>query len=102
MGHLDDDWLFSFRVMWTPRLVRVIYILGIVASTVVCYSAVRHGGLRDRLLGLLVLVVVNVVWRIACEGVIVIFSIHRELTMMNDELRQIRREAAVATEREHM
>jgi hypothetical protein len=50
----------------------------------------------------LVLVVVNVVWRIACEGVIVIFSIHRELTMMNDELRQIRREAAVATEREHM
>lgn len=101
MSHFDNDWLLSFRVMWTPRLVQLVYILGIIVSTIICYSTVKNSSIADRLIGLFLLVVANIFWRITCEGVVVIFSIHRELTVVSDELRQIRREAAATEEREH-
>lgn len=102
MGYLDeDDQFFSFRRMWTPTLIQIVYVLGIISMIIYFVVSIIDRGIVGLLTGVVMLAFGNLLWRVICEGIVVAFSIHRELTVVSDELRQIRREAAAIEEREH-
>lgn len=69
---------FMFRRMLATALMKVVYILGAFGLTVGGLVALRS----DTALALLALTVGNVIWRLLCEGVIVIFSIHEGVVML--------------------
>ena len=85
---------FAFRLMITAGLIKVIYplgALGIIALTVIPWFLVPQGSTRPGLIpamswdhGVLFLVFAQIGWRIACEQMMVFFSIHESLTRKTD------------------
>lgn len=90
---LETHWIerageiFSFRLMLTPMLVRIAFALGIpiipIVSVCYCfdgYSPNYSSNGFDRFIGgLLLAAFALLLWRIACETAIVLFSIHEEI-----------------------
>lgn len=84
----------SFRTMITPGLIKVFYILGVIVLFVLPVAALtivpKHapGTLAGSSLlgevnwawGLLIILLGNIAWRIFCENLILLFSIHQALT----------------------
>ena len=88
----------AFRVMMSPLLLKLAYVLGVVALIVVgvdsitAYISAPRGATTTcndfgyctttsnaLPIGILVLTVGNLIWRLLCERVIVFFSIHERL-----------------------
>lgn len=80
---------FAFRKMVTLPLMRVLYVIGVVAITWVIYTATgdqvhMHTYFNMPTQGVwtmaaLQFVAAQLVWRVACEGVVVVFSIYESL-----------------------
>lgn len=76
---------FEFRTLITPNIIKTVYFLGAFFMTAIGISAffspdhlrgypgVETGGV---FMGFLLLVVGNLVWRVFCEGIILLFSLH--------------------------
>lgn len=87
---------FTFRTMLTPILIRVLYIAGAVLITVGLLAALiiapRDATVEATLLRLfgtlLGIVVLNVLWRLLCEGIIILFSIHEVLVSIDKQLKR--------------
>lgn len=87
---------FSFKTMLSPTIIKVVYAIGMLvitglgASTMAGWQLSRgRESLDSRLYaitGLLILIVGNILWRIACEFVILQFSIHELLGSIDDHL----------------
>lgn len=67
---------FAFRRLITLPLIRVVYVLGIIAITWFCIDQAV----------VLEWIGAQIVWRLACEGVVVFFSIHERLRGIEDRL----------------
>lgn len=75
---------FSFRSMVSTKLMKVLYLIG--------FGLITLGGLwvfsESPLVGLLVLTAGNLTWRVLCEQMIVIHSIHEALVSIERHQRE--------------
>ena len=87
--------IFLFRSMLTGELISIIYIIGFVIITLISIATIILGFYADvmwmKILGLFVLLIPNIYWRLVCERLILFFSMHKimskilgELEYMND------------------
>jgi hypothetical protein len=83
---------FSFRELVTPQLIKVVYLAGACfISAVGLLSIVSPDALEEyeagpmvtRLGGIAVLLIGNLVWRMMCEGAILLFSLHELLVSID-------------------
>jgi hypothetical protein len=77
-----NDYL-TFRKMITPVLIRGIFWLGMM---VVLVQAIAMGRATNPLVGLFMLVLGSLVWRVSCELALILFRIHEAL----EEIRKSR------------
>jgi hypothetical protein len=83
---------FSFRELVTPQLIKVVYIVGACFITAAGLLSILSPESLDeyavapmftRLGGIMVLLVGNLVWRMMCEGAILLFSLHELLVSID-------------------
>lgn len=83
---------FSFRELVTPQLIKVVYLAGACFITaagvlsIVSPDALEEyeiGPILTRLGGIAVLLIGNLVWRLMCEGAILLFSLHELLVSLD-------------------
>lgn len=76
---------FAFRELVTPQLIKVVYFVGAGFITAAGLLSILSpdaldeytaGPIFTRLGGIAALVVGNLVWRLMCEGAILLFSLH--------------------------
>jgi uncharacterized membrane protein YvbJ len=84
---------FSFHTMISTTLVKVIYALGLVIITVsgigmiVRATQAQQASGEQIWLGIAIVVFGNLLWRLICEGSIVIFNIHEQLRSIDRQLK---------------
>ena len=85
----------------TPQLIKVVYIVGACFITAVGLLSIlspetlneyEAGPILTRLGGILVLLVGNLVWRMMCEGAILLFSLHELLVSIDTRARVLVRQ----------
>ena len=79
---------FSFDDMLTPKIVTVLYAIGLALLFLAGVVTLFQGGAMSILIGLGILVFGPILLRLSCETVMVIFKIHEnlhELTRRGDE-----------------
>lgn len=73
---------FSFRVMVSRTLIQIIYVIGMLALSgvgiwhIVASFRVNYGSEEYLIKGIGLLILGNLIWRIACEIWILLFNIH--------------------------
>ena len=88
-SYTDDEYekqksggFFSFRTMVSRTLIQIIYILGMMAIIfsgiliIVQAANIRYGASEKFMIGLGVLFLGNLVWRLICEAWILLYNIH--------------------------
>jgi hypothetical protein len=88
--------MFTFQTLWTPRVILVIYLLGLVvivlSGLAYAYFAMQMGAqsgssagggiaLVSAVIGTLISIVL---WRVWCEIVLVLFKVHDRLVEVRD------------------
>ena len=102
---------FSFQKLITPRFVKFIYVVGLLAITVggIGLGVWAGLGLRSATLptrvgvyyiaiGTGALILGNLVWRVLCEIWIVLFNIHNLLGSVESEIRHVPVQRALRSE----
>lgn len=85
---------FSFRTMVSTSLIKIIYVLGLIGVTIggivmIVQGTERQYGSREQILiGISVILLGNLLWRIVCEGWILLFSVHDILGSIERELKR--------------
>ena len=83
---------FAFRELVTPQLIKVVYLVGACFITaagllsIVAPDALDEyeaGPIVTRLGGVAVLLIGNLMWRMVCEGAILLFSLHELLVSID-------------------
>lgn len=83
---------FAFRELVTPQLIKVVYLVGACFITAAGILSIvspdtleeyEAGPIVTRLGGIAVLLVGNLVWRMMCEGAILLFSLHELLVSID-------------------
>ncbi|MGZ8384173.1 MAG: DUF4282 domain-containing protein [Nitrospira sp.] len=83
---------FSFRELVTPQLIKVVYLVGACFITGAgllsilspeTWNEYEVGPMLTRLSGIFVLLIGNLVWRMMCEGAILLFSLHELLVSLD-------------------
>jgi len=83
---------FSFRTMITPTIIKVLYVLGIIALIIVGIVMIvegansYYGSNNEVLIGFGIIILGNLLWRIICEGIILMFSIHERLGSIDKKI----------------
>lgn len=67
---------FSFKKIISSLLIKLLHLIGLLSITIYGFYQIFNGELVQ---GLLTILVGNLIWRILCEGMIIIFSIHERL-----------------------
>jgi len=65
---------FDFRKMISVQIIKILYVIGVIAITIGGIVMLFIGDLA--LAGLGILIIGNLLWRVICEGWILVFSIH--------------------------
>jgi len=84
MNYNEWDFLqdfFTFRVMVSITIIKFLYILGLFFITL----AGLVGLFQQGSIGIAILFIGNLFWRIFCESLILAFSIHQELVKLNSK-----------------
>ncbi len=80
--------LFDYFI--TYELISVLYVIGVIVITIVAIFVGKNYGVGGSLgLGLLLFVIGQLAWRVYCEMMVVVFSIHRSLRDILSELRAL-------------
>jgi len=87
----EENGFLSFRTMVSGAIIKVLYAVVAAAITIAGIMMIVSGLQEDRLLegagaGLALLVVGNLLWRLICEGLILLFSIHEVLVSIERKL----------------
>jgi len=91
---VSEGGFFSFQKMISGILIKILYVIGIIAITIggilmiAKGSDMRYGGGGIILGGLALIILGNLLWRIICEGWIVIFSMHEGIVSILKELKR--------------
>ncbi|HSA87352.1 MAG TPA: DUF4282 domain-containing protein [Nitrospira sp.] len=92
---------FAFRELVTPQLIKVVYIVGALFITAAGILSIvspdtleeyEAGPIVIRLGGIAVLLIGNLVWRMMCEGAILLFSLHELLVSIDTRARVLVRQ----------
>jgi hypothetical protein len=92
---------FAFRELVTPQLIEVVYIVGALFITAAGILSIvspdtleeyEAGPIVIRLGGIAVLLIGNLVWRMMCEGAILLFSLHELLVSIDTRARVLVRQ----------
>ena len=75
----------DFQVMVSNTLLKIVYILGAIGITLASVTPMLEDG-GDWVEGLIVLVIGNLVWRILCEGGILLFKIYEVMLGIDAKL----------------
>ncbi|MBM7624509.1 DUF4282 domain-containing protein [Sporohalobacter salinus] len=67
---------FSFKSMVSNKLAKISYVVGLIGVTLWGLGVMFNSSF---IIGLLILVFGNLFWRVSCEAMIVMFSIHETL-----------------------
>ena len=79
---------FSFEKLITTKIIGAVYIIGALLITISGVSAMASGGGGVVCIsGLIGIIVGNVIWRLVCEGGVVLFSIHDRLSDIHNTFR---------------
>lgn len=78
---------FSFRKMVSTAIIKLLYILGMLALTIGGLGGILSGDDEGTIWGLLALTIGNLLWRLICEGWILLFSIHDILGSIEGQLK---------------
>lgn len=81
-----DEGFFSFRKMISIVLIQIIYAFGMVAITIYGIKYFADAYKAEKLIGLAIIVLGNLLWRILCEGWILLFRIHEVLCSIEKKL----------------
>ena len=73
---------FSFKKMLSGLLIKLIHFIGFLSISIYGVYEIINGSI---IRGILIIVVGNIFWRITCEGLIVIFSIHDRLASIDSK-----------------
>ena len=76
----------EFKTMVSSILIKILYALGVIVITI--YGIISLFG-DSFLAGLGMIIFGNLFWRLICEGIIVIFSIHDEVVAINQKTKDI-------------
>lgn len=78
---MDGFWLdfFSFRKMVSSAILKFIYVIGLIAITLGGITQIFSQPVN----GIGIIIGGNLFWRIFCESLILLFSIHQELVKIN-------------------
>jgi len=83
----SESGFFSFKKMISLPLIKILYVIGIFVITI--GSIVMIVDDEDKLLfGIAVIVIGNLLWRILCEGWIIIFNLHDTTVSILNELKR--------------
>jgi len=81
----------SFRKMVTMSILKYVYMIGVVsvfvAGIVSWFMAILDKSVGEGMVALFISLVVQIVWRLACEGVIILFSMHDILSSIERQKR---------------
>jgi hypothetical protein len=82
----------SFRTLITPTMVKVLYVAGVLFVTLAGMFSIftRESTPQSQLVGIIIIVLGNILWRVICEGMILFYSIHDILASMEREQRRRR------------
>ena len=90
MDNISD--FFQFKRFITADLLRLTYFLGLLFITVIGLILLTSDkstlGMPDSLLGVVVILFGNLFWRLYCEFMIVIFSIHERLVSIDRKIKK--------------
>jgi len=83
---------FSFRGMITPYLIKIIYPIGIIVILIEAIVIPKQMFLLSAQMKVIMFLLIfaggNIGWRIVCEGMILLYSIHEILASMERNLKQ--------------
>ncbi|MCZ7601376.1 MAG: DUF4282 domain-containing protein [Melioribacteraceae bacterium] len=73
---------FEFKTMVSSILIKVLYVLGVLVVTIYGIISLFSGSF---MMGLGTIIFGNLFWRLFCEGIIVVFSIHDRLSSIDSK-----------------
>lgn len=109
MGKRSFGNFFSFKWMITPDIIRIVYVIGLIlqnlsllggyiAGLIMIIMSYEDMGLSSTMLIVIIVVgtiaslilslIMNLLWRMFCEQIILFFSIHETLVSIEDVNRQ--------------
>ena len=75
----------NFDNLITTNIIKVVYLLGVLVITIGSFVGMAQGG-SGVLAGLLGVILGNLIWRVVCENIIVLFDIHDTLSSIDDSI----------------
>ena len=75
---------WSFDKMVSESLIKILYILGLLSITISGFLMFQNSDLI--FLGIVIIVLGNLLWRIICEGIIIIFKIFEKLNQIEKKV----------------
>jgi len=90
-NNLDFSEFFNFKKMITPTLIKIIYLMGMGVITIfgifITFGKETNffilniiTGISNNIIGgIIILVLGNIIWRICCESLILLYEIHERL-----------------------
>lgn len=78
-----NDFL-AFKKMITPVFIQVIFWVGIVAIVFSGFAMMFSGGVANAFMGLFMIVLGGIFWRVWCEIIILLFRIHENLAAIRE------------------
>lgn len=94
----EEGGFFSFRTMITPGIIKLIYVLGAIgitiAGVVTIISAIKAGrywggAVWGVIWGIGIIILGNLLWRVFCEELIVLFKIHDLLSSIEKRFQSL-------------
>jgi len=73
---------FNFQKMFTTVIIKFLYIMGALIISIITLTTL----LNNFFLALAIFVFGHLFWRIFCESLILLFSIHQELIKINQKI----------------
>ena len=89
----QDSGFWSFKKMISTDLIKILYVLGMIGITIagtlmlVRATNMQYGATGMALTGLAIIVLGNLLWRIICEGWILLFSILDTLVSIENKIK---------------
>jgi len=78
---------FNFKNMISNSLVKILYFIGFISITLGGVGLISN---NEAEIGLSLLIFGNLFWRLFCEGIIIIFSIHENLVSISKYVESIK------------
>ena len=76
---------FNFNKLVTTSIIKGVYLLGAFVITIASFVGMAQGG-SGVLAGLIGVILGNLIWRVVCENIIVLFDIHDILSSIDDSI----------------